>query len=296
LVEQHCILDGGITLVYRLLALDIDGTLLESNNKLDRRTKDAIDFVKSKDVHVTLVTERHFHSAKKVAKALKLNEPIITQNGAFIATSVDKPLFEMRIRSGTVHSIVDVLEKYDCHVRVSHERYSVGNRVKQRSDLVAKMTIGIGDPLFYPVTFVDSLSEYLTEHDVSPTKMIVHFNDDEEKEEARNEIELMFNDINTVYTDDQDKNSFDIVAAGVSKAKGLKILGDHLGVSQEEVVAVGDSFSDMEMIKQAGLGVAMQNAPIELKKAADWVTRSNDQRGVSYTVREVFRKQLRMQI
>lgn len=282
-------------MVYRLLAIDIDGTLLQSNNKLDRRTKDAIDYVKKKDVYVALVSERHFHSAKKVAKALKLEEPLITQNGAFIASSLDAPLHEQRIHPDAVYAMVEVLEKYDCHVRVSHERYSIGNRVRQRSDLVAKMTIGIGDPLFYPVTFVDSLSEYLTDNDVSPTKLTVHFSNYQEKRAARREIEERFSEVDTSERTD-DETQFEIVAKGVSKAKGVRVLADYLGISQAEVVAVGDSYTDLDMIKQAGLGVAMKNAPLEVRKAADWVTRSNDQRGVSYTIKEVFRKQLRMQI
>lgn len=280
-------------MVYRMLAVDIDGTLLHSNNRLNRRTKDAIAYVKSKDVYVTLVTERHFHSAKKIAKALKLNTALVTQNGAFIASSIDKPLYEKRLDPKQVSQMVDFLEAYDCHVRVSHERFSIGNRVHQKNELIAKMTIGMGDPLFYPVTFVDSLGDYLLNHEIAPTKVDVHFFDLEEQSEAIFNMKEKFPEFEITLSEEDE---CEIVAKGITKAKGLQRLAESLGFSQEEIVAIGDAYADKEMIVRAGLGVAMKNAPTEVRKAADWVTRSNDQNGVSYMVREVFRRQLRMQI
>lgn len=280
-------------MVYRMLAVDIDGTLLHSNNRLNRRTKDAIEFVKNKDVYVTLVTERHFHSAKKIAKALKLDTILVTQNGAFIASTLDKPIYEKRLKPETVHRLVEALEAYDCHVRVSHERFSIGNRVRQKNELVAKMTIGLGDPLFYPVTFVDSLGEYLLDNSIAPTKMDVHFFYSDERAEAFEKLREAFPQVTIGRSED---NDMEIVAKGVSKAAGLQLLARRMGIKQQEIVAIGDSYADAEMIARAGLGVAMKNAPAEVKKGAHWITRTNDQNGVSYAVKEVFRKQLRMQL
>ena len=73
-------------------------------------------------------------------------------------------------------------------------------------------------------------------------------------------------------------------------------LADRLQIDKKEIVAVGDSIADIDMLKIAGLGVAMGNAPQEVKEYADWITRSNDQNGVEYMAKEVFRKQLRVQI
>lgn len=286
--------DGGMTLVYRMVALDIDGTLLQRNNKLNRRTKDTISFVKNKSVYVTVVTERHFHSAQKVAKALKLNVPIITQNGAFVAQSIDDPLYENRLRPETAKPLIDLLEKnYDCHMRVSHERFSIGNRVNQKNELIAKMTIGISDPLFYPVTFVDSLADYLLDNAVSPTKIAIHFFKKEEKEAAMQSIDRHFPE---VHVTSGQNHECEVVSHGVSKARGVQVLAESLGVDDSEIVAVGDDSNDKAMIARAGLGIAMKNAPASLRQSADWVTRSNDQNGVAYALREVFRKQLRMQI
>ena len=68
---------------------------------------------------------------------------------------------------------------------------------------------------------------------------------------------------------------------------------EHLNISLNEMVAIGDSLEDLEVIENVGLGVAMGNAPVEVKQAADWITRSNSENGVEYMIKEHFRKQFR---
>ncbi|MGC4378028.1 Cof-type HAD-IIB family hydrolase [Fictibacillus sp. Mic-4] len=278
-------------MVYKLLALDIDGTLLRSNFRLDRETKDAIEYVKKKGVYVTLAAGRNFPSTKKVAKALKLNSYLISHNGGFIASDIDKPLYESRISEQDTYEIVQLLENYECHIRLVHERYSVGNQVKQKNQLVAKLTLGTGDPLFYPVTFTEDLGDHVLKHSVAPPKIDVQFLDEKERKSAYQHLKTQFPEFeitSSAYC------NFEITPPKVTKASGLILLGSKLGIAPQEMVAVGDSYSDKEMIELAGLGVAMGNSPEEVKRSAKWITRTNDQLGVSYMIKEVFRKQLRV--
>ncbi len=277
---------------YRLLALNIDGTLLRSNSRLSRETKDAIEYVKRKGVYVTLVTERPFPSAKKVAKALRLDNFLITHDGSFISSEVDNPIFERRLHEDKTFHIAEVLENYHCHIRLMHEKYSIGNKVRQKNQLIAKMTIGLGEPLFYPVTFVDSICEYLLNNPIAPPKIQAEFFDKEERDSALQELEAEIPGINMFSSKD---NCLEIVSETCSKARGLQFLGNHLGISLSEMVAIGASENDLDMITQVGLGVSMGNASKHVRQAADWVTRSNNQNGVSYMVREVFRKQLKIE-
>ncbi|MGA9290527.1 MAG: HAD-IIB family hydrolase, partial [Anaerobacillus sp.] len=243
---------------------------------------------------VTLTTSRNFASAKKISKAVKLDDAIlVTHSGAFIADQVKDPIYEERISRKDVTEIVSLLEEFDCHIRIIHERLAVGNRVKQNHYLSAKMTLGIGDPLFYPVNFVETLSEYLQQNELSPPKIDAHFFNEKEREQARILLEERIPSISIVRST---KCNFGIIPKGVSKAKGLRVLGEKLGISVDQMVVIGDADCDAEMIRQAGLGVAMGNATYELQRLGDWVTRSNDQHGVSYMVKEVFRRQMRVQL
>ncbi|WP_141433107.1 Cof-type HAD-IIB family hydrolase [Bacillus sp. 03113] len=275
-------------MIYRLLALNIDGTLLQTNGKLNKSTKEVVEYVQKKGIYVTLVTSRNFPSAKKVAKALKLNSILITHQGGYIANFFDQPIHMKRISEDTTADIVRLLEGFDCQIRLVHENFSLANKASQTSSMMAKTVFTSTDPVFYSQQFVDSLSDTILEDPVSPPKIEVYFEDKEENHDANKAIIQMFSEVNTIRINEY---RIDIVPTGVSKLSGLLYLGEHLGISIDEMVVIGDGIDDLEMIEAVGLGVAMGNAPVELKQAADWVTRSQDQHGVAYMIKEHFRKQ-----
>ncbi|WP_456276046.1 Cof-type HAD-IIB family hydrolase [Bacillus sp. AK128] len=274
---------------YRMLALNIDGTILRPNGRLQKGLKEAVDFVKSRGVYITLVTNRNFPAAKKVAKALRLDNLLVTHGGGFIASSVDAPIINNRISEEKTFNIVQVLENFDCNIRLLHERYSLGNRVHLQNNMVARAVIVTGDPLFYPMQFVESLGDSLLDFPVSTPKIDAYFADQEELERARNTLEQAFEGIQ-LFQDTPQK--LEIVGNKVSKKSGLELLGKYLGIELSEMVVIGDSYSDIDMIRDAGLGVAMGNSPVELKKASDWITRTNEQNGATYMIMSHFRKQL----
>lgn len=275
-------------MIYRMLALNIDGTLLQSNGRLHKSTKEAVEYVQQKGIYVTLVTSRSFPSAKKVAKALKINSLLVTHRGAYIAGSLEKPIMVKRIPEDVTFEIVRLLEGFTCQIRLVHEKYSLANKTKLNSNMLAKTVFTTGDPIFYSQQFVDILSDTILDEPVTPPKIEIYFEDKEDLRDAQDAINGMFEDIETIKLNDL---RLDVVPAGVSKLNGLLYLGEHLGISRNQMVVIGDSIDDLEMIEAVGLGVAMGNAPAEVKKAADWLTRSNDQNGVSYMVKEHFRKQ-----
>lgn len=279
-------------MMYRLLAINIDGTLLKSNGRLSRETKQAIEYVQDKGVYVTLVTSRNFPSAKKIAKELKMEGPLITHSGAFISDNIEEPLFEGRLSEEMTFNIVQILEGYKCAIRLLHERYSIGNRVKQKGNLMGKVIANSNDPLFYPIQFVQSLSDQLVDFPMAAPKIEVYFPTKEEMEEVLSIVKKSFPEVNVCITQDL---MFEILPGAVSKEQGIKRLGEHLEIPMEKTVVIADSISDIPMLEAAGLGVAMWNSPFEVKKAADWVTRSNNHNGVAYMIKEHFRKQQRIE-
>jgi len=283
-------LEGGTKVTqYQLLALNIDGTLLRSNGRLQPSTKEAIEYVKNKGIYITLVTNRHFQSAKKLAKALKLDSLLVSHGGAFISDNLDNPFYEKRISEEMTFNLVQVLENFKCNIRIVQERFSIGNKTKVASNLLSKSILNTSDSMFYPVQFVDSLGDALRDEPVTAFKIDVHFTTDEEKEEASQIISEAFEGIDVHVK----SKKIEIVKRGVSKENGLRVLTNHLKIPMDKTVAIGDGEDDIEMIISAGLGVAMWNAPFEVKRVADWVTRSNNEQGVAYMIKEHFRKQQR---
>lgn len=275
-------------MIYRLLALNIDGTLLQTNGKLHKSTKEAIEYVQQKGIYVTLVTSRSFPSAKKVAKALKLDTFLISHRGAYLSASQEKPLYVQRIPEDITYEIVRMLEGFPCQVRIVHEKFALANKSKLNHNMLAKTVFSSGDPVLYSQQFVESISETILEEPVAPPNIEVFFEDQADLQDAKAAIHAMFGEVDTLKLNEL---RMDIIPAGVSKLNGLLYLGEHLGIRREQMVVIGDSLDDLDMIEAAGLGVAMGNSPAEVKRAANWLTRTNDQQGVAYMVKEHFRKQ-----
>ncbi|MCY8512012.1 Cof-type HAD-IIB family hydrolase [Bacillus atrophaeus] len=273
----------------QMLALNIDGALLRSNGKLHQATKDAIEYVKKKGIYVTLVTNRHFRSAQKIAKSLKLDAKLVTHSGAYISQKIDEPFFEKKISEDHTFNIVQVLESYQCNIRLLHEKYSIGNRKKVNSNLLGKALIHPSDPIFYPVQFVESLSDLLMDEPVSAPVIEVYAGGGIQSD-IMETISAAFPAVDLIRVNEEKLN---IVPKGVSKEAGLALVVADAGLTMEDVVAIGHQHDDLPMIELAGLGVAMGNASAEIKRKADWVTRSNDEQGVAYMMKEYFRMQQR---
>src|SRR3954463_9420223 len=188
-------------MIYRLLALNIDGTLLQSNGKIHKSTREAIEYVQQKGILVSLVTSRSFPSAKKVAKALKITAPLITHQGAFIASTVEKPIYVKRINEDITYDTIRFLEALPCQIRLVHEQFSLANKLKLNNQLLAKTVFTSGDPVFYSQQFVSFLSEYLHDQPVSPPKIEVYFEDERDLNDAVQALRKMFTEIEVIQLD-----------------------------------------------------------------------------------------------
>jgi Cof subfamily protein (haloacid dehalogenase superfamily) len=279
---------GSEKMIYRMLAINIDGTLLHSNGRIHKLTKEAVDYVQQKGIYVTLVTSRTFVSAKKVAKALKLNSILITHRGAYIAKELGKPVYAARIEDQITYNLVRLLEGFPCQIRLVHENYSLANKYKLNHNMLAKTIFTSGDPIFYSQQFVDSIGDTIIDEPANPSAIEVYFEHKDDLEDVKSAIEKMYSEVHCLKLNDL---RLDITSTGVSKLNGLLYLAERFGVSRNQIVTIGDDYDDIEMIEAVGLGVAMGNAPVEVKRAADWITRSQDQQGVAYMVKEHFRKQ-----
>jgi Cof subfamily protein (haloacid dehalogenase superfamily) len=279
---------GGNIMIYRLLALNIDGTLLQSNGKIHKTTKEAIEYVEHKGIYVTLVTSSSFPSARKVARELKIKTPLVSHQGAYIASAQENPIYVKRISEDITYDTVRFLEEFPCQIRLVHEQFSLANKLKLNNNLLAKTVFTSGDPVFYSQQFVSSLSEYLHDQPVSTPKIEVYFEEKSDLKDAVKALSKMYLEIDMI---ELDSLRLDIVPAGVSKLSGLTYLGNQLGISLKEMVVIGNGLDDITILEAAGLGVAMWNAEFEVKRAADWITRSKNEQGVAYMVKEHFRKQ-----
>ncbi|MGN1401412.1 MAG: HAD family hydrolase [Bacillus sp. (in: firmicutes)] len=275
-------------MIYKMLAVNIDGTLLQSNGKISKAARDAIEYVHEKGVAVVLVTSRDIQVTKKLSRALKINPMIIASQGAFVGASIDKPLYVRKLDEKTTIEAVQVLEHANCRFQLNFEDSHVCNRVNLPENLISKVAIYVSEQAAFSNHYVDSVSGFLSEDPVAPLGIEAVFNNEEERDGTKAVLESMFSDLSVTV---KEGSKLLIYHAYVGKWEGLRYLAEHNGVPIQQIVAVGDGLDDLEMIRKAGIGVAMGNAHPKLKKQADWLTRSHDDEGFSYMVKEIFRRQ-----
>ncbi|GED67324.1 stress response protein YhaX [Brevibacillus reuszeri] len=276
---------------YKLLALDVDGTILMSNHTLSKVTLQAITELTTRGIYVTLATGRAYPSAKTMAKQFQIRVPLISHDGAYVADPLtDEVLFVKRIPTEVVTRITEILVEYGLDVMLLHESYAVTNRSWKWRDLFPLLNPSTLRQLWknlYPLKIMAScrVAEYVREKNVSVPKIFV-MGEPERLAAARRELaKAKFKEIRVTASGDR---NLEILPEGISKATGLAVLGEKLDIIPEQMVAVGDNYNDVEMLQFAGMGVAMGNAPDAVKKLARQVTDTNDQHGVAAVIQRFF--------
>lgn len=254
---------------FKLVAMDMDDTLLTSALDITEQTKRTLEQVRDQGVHVTLATGRMYSSTLPFARELGITEPLITYQGALVKD--DSSGAVLYYRPVPLQAARNVLQK----------GYELGIHIN----------IYLNDTLF-----VDSITEEgigyakLARVELHPVGNLLDFlNDDPVKiifiaeEKLLDKLQPLMEENygRELYITRSKPHYLEFMHFEANKGRALAALAEKLGVARDEVIAFGDSFNDLPMIKYAGLGVAMGNARQEVKAQADYVTAANDDEGVA---------------
>ena len=256
----------------------MDGTLLNSNNEISSRTKEALLEAKARGVHVVLATGRMLKSALNYSNRLDLNRPIIASNGSIIVDENQNIIYKNTLNEDQVRDITDIgkeLELY-YHFYTEEALYSPFEEEEITKFYNHDST---EEEWIHSYVFKD-IEDILDRKDLEIYKFI--FLDSDERRYKLNELEEKLNSLNNLNITTSWKNNLEVMNEEVSKGNSLKFLCEKLGVNREEVIAIGDNNNDISMIEFAGLGVAMKNGEAEVHSKADIITEgTNDEDGVA---------------
>src|SRR5688572_24673314 len=277
----------------RLIALDLDGTLLDSRGRLTERNRAAVAAARARGAVVALVTGRRFRDARPLALELGLDVPVIAHNGALTkhaesletVAAVLMPVEAARavVRVGRAHG-ADALVSDD-HVGAGllvYDHISPGNTALAKYIEWSRRVVG--PEAAAAIRRVDSLEEYL-DHD----PLHVAFSGGCAAMERlagvmRAELGGAARLLLTLYPK-TDFALLDVLHPEASKGAGLAAVAAEQGVAREEVMAVGDNYNDLEMLEWAGTGVLMGNADPELHARGRFqTTAANDDDGVAVAI------------
>jgi Cof subfamily protein (haloacid dehalogenase superfamily) len=283
----------------RLLALDLDGTLLNSHGQLSERNRLAIAAARELGVRVAVVTGRRFRDARPPALELGLDVPVISHNGALTkhartletvsATLLPLPAAREVLRVGRAAGS-DAMVSDDPHGKgllvydhISEDNHALGKYIAWSRRIH-------GDEAEDAVRRVPSLDEYLDHAPVhisfsgtcAPMSVL--------RERLKDELGDSIRVLSTEYPK-QDFTLLDVLHPGASKGVGVAAAAREYDLKQAEVMAVGDNYNDLEMLAYAGTGVLMGNAAPSLRDQFDFhVTATNDEDGVALAIEEFILK------
>ena len=260
----------------KLIALDMDNTLLNRQKLVSKKNEMIIKKVIKKGVYVTIATGRMPASASYFAKNLGLNCPVISCNGGVVKPlDGSKPIFEVYFSPETLLELIETCYKYDWYIRWYIDDTIYVKCKDERMFSAYKTTKGL-----HIVEVGDDYKKYIN----NVTQLVIC--------DINGKIQGIYHYIAEVFKDKiglQQNTGFtmDVTPPGINKAVGLAKLADYLGIKQEQVMAIGDGDNDLSMIQYAGCGVAMDNAIADLKAEASFITKDCDEDGIAYAIEKL---------
>lgn len=260
---------------YKMIVLDLDDTLLRDDQSISPRTKEALMNAQEKGVKVVLASGRPTYGMKDIAKALELERFgsfILAFNGAkIINCKTGDEVFSSTLSVETVRRLYEISRRENLSMLTYLGDHIVTEDRNEFTDIESGLT---GMSIREVESFVEAVQE--------PVVKVLMVDEPETLAVAAKKLQSELAGELSVM---RSKPFFlEFTEAGVDKGTSLHQLIQHLGIEQEEVIAMGDSFNDLAMIRFAGLGVAMGNARDEIKEAADYITDTNMNDGVAKVI------------
>jgi len=259
----------------KLVAIDLDGSLLTSQDTITERTVQAVRDLISRGIILVVATGRMFCSAKKFALLFGPHTPVIAYNGAWISYAQGELLSHKPIPLDLARETLNFFKERDWYVQSYIDDVLYVRELNDKAITYARHSdvtpVVAGDKLYNPKK--------------EPTKLLAVADDVSETERMRDEIKSHFND--RLFVAISSPLYIDMGNPETNKGKALTFLAGHFEITRDEICVIGDSENDINMFEAAGISIAMGNAREEVKAKAIFVTASNDEDGVAVAIKDI---------
>ena len=263
----------------KLIAFDLDGTLLDRQKNIPEANLQALKAAAEAGALLVPATGRIYTGIPELIRTLPGARYFITINGAYAYDAADdRNLYTSELSVDTCLRLIDYMDSlpviYDCYQ--DNWGYITRSMFQRAEEFIPDP--GIMKMMRELRTPVDNLSETLRQKGRPVQKMQMHFQDLAERDRQLKLVAELFPE--TAVSSSLPWN-IEINSAGATKGRALKALCQALGIDLRDTLAFGDGTNDLDMIRTAGIGIAMGNGAEEVKAAADWVAPNNDDAGVA---------------
>lgn len=281
--------------MYKLVAIDLDGTMLNPYGIVTQNTKEAIQKAQEKGIEIMIASGRPMHSIQSNAKEIKSEKYYIAGNGAIIYDiKNDEIIYENTLKKQKVLDIIKICEENSIYYSIYTEKEIIAKSLKYNVLYYNKENLTKAEEDKTIINIMDNIYDYIAEKDNKIIKITIcdsHqtiFNSIINKIKDISEIEIL--DVSHMSrklikqgTEEVSIEYFytEISAKDVDKWNAIEFLMERDNILREEIVAIGDNINDKKMIQNAGLGVAMGQSSPKIKEIADEITEDNSQDGVA---------------
>ena len=288
--------------MYKLVAIDLDGTMLNQYGPITEKTKKAISKAQEKGVEVMIASGRAITSVKRFSKEINSNKYFISGNGAITYDiKNNKILYENILSKTKALKIIKICEENSIYYNVYTENGIIAKNLSYNTLYYYKDNLTKPDENRTHINIVENVYDYFEQREEKILKIMIcdeHktvFNSIVRKLKELSEIEVlevshMSRKIIKQGTDEIALEYFytEVSAKDVDKWIALEEIIGLMNISKEEVVTIGDNANDLKMITNAGLGVAMGESAPYVKQSADIIAPTNDEDGVAIILNKIF--------
>ena len=272
---------------YKLAVFDLDGTLLNDQHEISEKNKKALARLKEEGCEVVLATGRSDLLIKEYIQELHLQIPVISCNGALIRNPMTKEIYKKEpMPADLVEKIIKICHEKkliymayssDFIYTIPNERLAYFEMRNQQLDAQCQIPFKV--------------SQAVTEIAADEIYKVLIIENDQAQFQA---IQRDFLSLEGLEVVQSSKGLLDLMAQGVSKKAGLAFLAGHFKITMDQIVAFGDNYNDMEMLKAAGKVITTANAVAEIKAIADYISLSNNESGVGHAIEQYLGIDLRI--
>ena len=263
---------------YEIIVLDLDGTLTNQNKEITPKTKETLMRAQEQGKIVVLASGRPTYGVMPLAEELHLEDYggyILSFNGGIIMNCKTKEVvFSRQIPAESNGKIIDLAQEHNVSILTYENRTLLTNRPE---DQYVQLESRINTLKIIPMT-IEELKAHVT---FSVPKFLMT-DDGDYLAMVEPKVKAALGKNFSVYR--SDPFFLEILPKGIDKAQSLERLLAVIGVKREEMIACGDGYNDLTMVQYAGLGVAMGNGVLPVRKAADYITLTNEEDGVAHVV------------
>lgn len=262
----------------KLVASDLDGTIISDNNYIPESNFEAINKMNEKNINFAICTGKSYSVSKNLCDKCKATYGIFSNGSQIYNLKTGDQIYNSNLPSQDIKRCFEIAKKYGLHVHA----YSDNELISEKLQYLDLRNFKLQKNSGFKFVIVPNVIEYIEKNNLPIHQFVISSINplDSVKDEILNELQVSIAKISKFgqYKDkilNKEYEYLSIIPYNTNKSSAIKILSNYLSINENDIMAIGDNLNDVDMVKNSGVGVAVANAYSELKDVAKYTTKNS---------------------